>query len=189
MPTYISFCCLWSCFCFLPSGYPWCLLVWVTLSGVCLFCPWVALGLPVGLWPGCSRESMGLSNRGLFWGAETLLICCPGCSRSPGRPSNFWVFRGAVNLLSCVKMFSRGSMDCGFCFPVYSKTPQRHSVCQVSCVVFHRASRRSSNYGVCCSVAKCTKELLGYLRLWCQLPNCLECRGSSGMTQDMVWVK
>ena len=37
-----------------------------------------------------------------------------------------------------------------------------------------------------CSVALCAADLLGCLRLWCQLPDCSECRESSGMAQDMV---
>jgi hypothetical protein len=92
MHMYIGFCCL--CL----YGYPWCLLFWVI--GVCLFCPWVASGLQVGLCPWLFETTCWPSNCGLFRGSEKLLICCPSCSRSPGRPSNCWVFSGAVKLLS-----------------------------------------------------------------------------------------
>ena len=145
---------------------------------------------------------MGHFNRGLFRGAEKLLICCPGCNRSPGRPLNCWVFRGAGKLLSCEKMFSRGPTVYGFCFPVCRRTSRKFSVCRVSCPACHRAPGRSSDW---CLLPICPvyRELLGYLqavvfrgadllviscsvRLWCQLLNCSECRTSSGMAQDMV---
>ena len=44
MPTCFGFCCLWSC-AFHSPGVCWS--GW--LYGVCLFCPWVASGLLVGL--------------------------------------------------------------------------------------------------------------------------------------------
>ena len=97
MPTYIGFCCLWSCTCLSPFGYPWCLLVCVTLELSLNFFRFH--GRPI-YGPGCSKPSVGPFNSVLFREAEKLLICCPGFSRSPGRPSDCWVFRGADKLLS-----------------------------------------------------------------------------------------
>jgi hypothetical protein len=104
MPTYFGFCCLWSCSCLSPSGYPWCLLIWVTVWSLPL------LSLGCFRTPGrfVTMVVSGTSNWGLFMGTEKLLICCRGCSKSPGRPSDCWVFSGAVKLLSnCSE--SRGS--------------------------------------------------------------------------------
>jgi hypothetical protein len=138
---------------------------------------------------------MGPSNRGLFRGAEKLLICCPRCSRSPGGPSNSWGLQRSSEAVVLCKMFSRGPTHCGFCFPVCSRTPGRLSVCQVSYQACHRdpgmpsscdVFRRADKLVISCSVALCAADLLGCLRLCCQLPNCSECRRSSGMAQDMV---
>jgi hypothetical protein len=54
-------------------------------------------------------------------------------------------------------------MDCGFCFPVCSRTPGRLSFCWVSCPACHRAPRKSSD---CCG---------------CQLPSCHVYRRTPGM--------
>jgi hypothetical protein len=72
----------------LPSGYPWCLLVWLTIWSLPLFslsC-FRSPGRAVG--PGCSRPSVGPSHWGLFTGAEKLLVCCSVCCRAPGRSLN-----------------------------------------------------------------------------------------------------
>jgi hypothetical protein len=73
--------------CLLPSGFPWCLLVWMTVWSLPLLslgcfrspCRPGALAVPDHLW------SLPTQNF-LFRGTQKLLICCPGCSRSPGRP-------------------------------------------------------------------------------------------------------
>ena len=170
--------------------------------------------LLVPLWPSPSLgQPVEPSNWRLFRRAEKLLLCCCSINRSLGRPSTCWVFRGAVKLLFCGKIFSRGPTDCGFCFSVCSKTPRRLSVCWVSCPACHRVPGRStgvcvahcpvykgapgipSSFGVfreanklvvSCSVALWAADLLGCLRLWCQLPDSSECSESSGMARGMV---
>jgi hypothetical protein len=134
----------------------------MTLCGLCLFCPWVASGF---LWPWLYQTSYEAFQLGVFRGAEKLLICCPGCSRSPGRPSDYRVFRGAVKSLSSVKLSGRrGAMDYGLCFCVCSRTIGNLSVSWVSCLACHRAPRRSLDCGICCQVALCSEEILGYLQ-------------------------
>ena len=88
--------------------------------------------------------------------------CCLMWRRSPGRPTDY-----------------------GFCFPVCSRTPGGFQ-CVGSVVPTQSTPQRFSEYDVCCSVALCAVDLLGCLRLWCQLPNCSQCSRSSGMAQDMV---
>jgi hypothetical protein len=83
MPTYFGFCWLWSCTCLLSSGYPWCLLVWMTV--------W---SLPV-LSMGCFRSpgrpvTLAVSYR--LWGLPT------GGS-SQGQRSCWSVAQVAVDLL------------------------------------------------------------------------------------------
>jgi hypothetical protein len=52
---------------------------------------------------------------------------------------------------------------------VYSRTPRMLSVSWVICPAFHRAPKRSLDYGVTCQFALCTEELLGCLQavVWC----------------------
>ena len=59
MPTSIDFCCLWCYTCLSPSSYPLCLLVWVTLPEICLFCLCVASGLLIGLYPWLLQTTCG----------------------------------------------------------------------------------------------------------------------------------
>jgi hypothetical protein len=64
------------------------------------------------------------------------------------------------------------------------------SVAQLCCI--QRSSWHS--FKLCCLQGNrkagdqllCAADLLGCLRLWCQLQNCTECRRSSRMAQDMV---
>jgi hypothetical protein len=127
MPMYVGFCFLWSCNCLSPSGYPWCLLVWVALSRVCLFCLLVASGLLVGLWlclyqTSCRAFPLGCLKRGRFVALAVVDLLgslqTVGCSEEQ---------------LSCCPVWNSslgGPMDCGFCFPVYSRTP----FCQLPCM-------------------------------------------------------
>ena len=114
--------------------------------------------------PGCSRPPVGSSNWVLIREAEKLLIFCPSCIRCRGRPSDCCIFRGTVKLLSCVNMFSRDSMDYGFCFPVCIRTSRRLSVCWVSCPACLRPPGKSSYYHVCYPVTLYTEEFLGGLQ-------------------------
>jgi hypothetical protein len=51
-----------------------------------------------------------------------------------------------------------------------------------SCGVFQGADKLV----ISCLVALCAEDLLGYLKLGCQMPNCSECNEFCGMAQDMV---
>ena len=73
-------------------------------------------------------------------------------------------------------------MNCGFCFPMCSKTPGSLSVCWVCCPACHGGPGRSLDCGVCYPVTLCSEELLRCLQaqlsfslcavdlLGCQLP-------------------
>ena len=102
--------------------------------------------------------------------------------------------------------------DCGFCFPVCSKTLGKFSFCWVSCAACYWFPGRPSDFCVCyhvyrgapempsncgifrgpkklvisCSVVLCTPDLLGWLRLWYQWPNCSESSISFEMGQYLV---
>lgn len=89
-----------SYLCLSPSGYSWCLLVWVTLSGSCCFCPLVASVLLVSSSPDYSIPPVGPSDCGVLRSCREAAL---------GRPSDCWIFRGTIMLSSCVKLFSRGA--------------------------------------------------------------------------------
>ena len=93
--------CLQSCACLLSFGYTWWLLIWVSLSGVCLLFPWVASSGPC-----YSRHPVRPSDHGICRGAGKVLICCHGCSRFPGMFSHYWVLGRAAKVLPCMLLFS-----------------------------------------------------------------------------------
>ena len=185
------------------------------MSRSCLLCPWVAAGLLEAFDPGCSQPSQRSSDWNVFRGADKLLICFSACNRFSGFPSDYEIFRGAVKLLSCVKLFSRVDSGLWFLFPCVQQN-SREAFCLLgqlpcmpqspqevfrlwcwvphcpmyrgtpgmpsSCGVFREADKLVISF----SVALCAADLLGCLRLWCQLTKSSECRASSGMAQDMV---
>jgi hypothetical protein len=108
LPKFIGFCCLWSCACLLPSGYPWYLLVWVSvcslvlLSMGCFRSPGspAALAVPDHLWvllsSGSSQGqrsclSVALAAVDILGGIQTIessleqSSCCPSflCAADP----------------------------------------------------------------------------------------------------------
>jgi hypothetical protein len=111
MPTYIGFCCLWSC-AHLSSLYIWLSPVFAGLGDSV----WSLSLLSLGCF-NCSQSPVWPSNWRLFRVAEKLLISCPGCSRNPGKSLDCCVLKGAIKLLSCVNMFSRGPYRLWFLFP------------------------------------------------------------------------
>lgn len=169
MLMYFGFCFLWTCAHHSSSVYPWCLLVWVILSAVCLLSlgpqhktrspgRLVALAVAALLWSlvtvGSSEEqrsfwSFVLAAADLLKGLQTVgsseeqSSCCSVCSCSPRRLMNY-----------------------SFCFPVCSRTPRKLSECWFSCHAWYWGPGRSSDCGVSFPVTLCAAEnliSLGYV--------------------------
>ena len=184
MGKYIGFCCLLSCACPLPSDYPWCLLVWVTVWLLPLLSPGcfrsldrpVALAVADHLWnlptSGSSEgqiSSVAQVAVDLLGGPQTskeqsscypLCRCSPGVLLFPYMPQSPWeVFRLWCLLSSCYEY--RGALG----------MPS-------SCGVFRGAEKVVISW----SIAHCSADLLGCLRWWYQFPICSKCSRSSRIT-------
>jgi hypothetical protein len=111
---------------------------------------------------------------GLQWSSQAVVLC--------------EAVLGGGEWLQIVVSVSLFEAELQGCFQSVGQLPCMPS----SCGLFTGADKLT----ISCSVTLCAADLLGCLRLWCQLPDCSGCRGSSGMALDMmltvdlqVWVR
>jgi len=195
-PIYFSF--LWSWACLLPSVYPWCLVVWVTLESA----PFVAGLLHVSWWasiPAVADLLWGLSSGG-FSGQQR--SCWSVALAAVGLLGGLQTVGSSEEQSNCCPVWSYSQSgggactDCGFCFSVCSSTPGS-SFSLLGLYACYRTPRRSSNGGVGCTVVLITENSWHAFKLWClqgsreagdHLLNCPICSNLLGCLSAVVQV-